>query len=537
MKFRWLILLLLVGMILAGCTLPEETTTDPTAVQEMLNTLSAATDTPKAAPEALATAPLVPEPAITPAYYVFPPFGIAGTTAWIVEAGEPTRLTLPDLAYNQYDHSPVTGKLLHPSRFPDHGAGPANLSVGDLWIYDIVSQTDEMIFQEENIVEAMWAPDGQGFVYLKATETNYELRFHNLSGEDWLIVEGAAPVFSLSPDGQQVGFTRETGYQVGDPGLYVIPVTGGEARKVSSVDRQGAGSVADFPLWSQDSRFILLPVSYIYDSPRWFLIATDGSLEKQLTFGPGVPEAFQRQDFNPGIWLPDGSGFVGTQSQGMMDPPYAQEVAVAELDLETAEITRVTPVDYGALFPAAWETPGERLWMIDEDGKLSLLDLRAPTPLPQTCKASDANTFVNPFKGYCFSYPQDFTIQAYEYEHPLFLGPVVDESIEPPQASFWVETETAVEETNLNVAVDAFIAAQPASEAAITRTPASLGGVPAEVLDNVPGQLASRVVIALKDGMIYRLWFNPTDENRPQLQSDLERAFTTVIASYGWLPK
>ncbi len=537
MKFRWMIIFLLVGMLLAGCILPEETTPDPTAVQEMLNTLSPATHTPQNAPAEPATATTAPEPTLAPAYYVFPPYGIAGITAWIVEAGEPTQLTLPDLAMIRYDHSPVTGKLLHPSRFPDHGGGPANLSVGDLWIYDIASQTDEMIFQEENIVEAMWAPDGQGFVYLKAIDTGYELRFHTLSGEDWLVVEGAAPVFSISPDGQQVAFTRESGYQVGDPGLYVVPLRGGEARKVSSVDRQGAGSIADIPLWSPDSRFILLPVSHVYDSPRWFLVAADGSIEKQLTFGPDVPEAFQRQDFNPGIWLQDGSGFVGTQSQGMMDPPYAQEVAVAELDLETGEITRVTPVDYGAFFPSAWETPGERLWMIDEDGKLSLLDLQAPTPLPQTCKAAEANSFVNPFKGYCFSYPSDFTIQVYEYERPLFLGPVMDESIEPPQASFWVETEDAGEVIDLNAAVETFIAAQPAGDPAITRSPASLDGVPAEVLENVPGQLASRVVIALKDGMIYRLWFNPADENRPELQSDLERAFSAVTGSFGWLPR
>jgi hypothetical protein len=537
MKLRWLITLILAGLILAGCKLPEVTTPDPTAVQEMLNTLSPATDTPQSAPAEPAPATTAPEPTLAPAYYIFPPYGIAGISAWIVEAGEPTQLTLPDLAMIQYDHSPVTGKLLHPSRFPDHGGGPANLSVSDLWIYDITSQTDELVFQDENIVEAMWAPDGQGFVYLKATATGYELRFHTLTGEDWLIVEGAAPVFSISPDGQQVAFTRETGYQVGEPGLYVVPVNGGEARMVSSVDRQGAGSVADIPLWSPDSRFILLPVSHVYDSPRWFLVAADGSLEKQLSFGPDVPEAFRRQEFNPGIWLPDGRGFVGAQSQGMMDPPYAQEAAVADVDLETGEITRVTPVDYGTFFPVAWETPGERLWTINEDGVLNLLDLQAPTPLPQACKSPEANTFVNPFKGYCFSYPQDFVIQAFEYERPLFLGPLLEEAIEPPQASFWIETETTPERSNLNAAVTAFIAAQPAGDPAITRSPASLGGVPAEVLENVPGQLASRVVIAVKDGIIYRLWFNPADANRPGLLPDLERAFTAVTGSFGWLPK
>ncbi len=254
MRMRHWILLIVGGMVLFGCGLPGAQTQETPV-------LEAAADkpVPTIQPTESATATIEPEPTIAPAYYVFPPYGIAGLTAWIVEGGEATRLTLPELAYNQFDHSPQTGRLLHPSRFPTRGGGPANLSVGDLWIYNIASQTDELIFQEENVVEAMWAPDGQGFVYLKATETSYELRYHTAQGEDWLVVEGAAPVFSVSPDGQWVAFTRETGYQVGEPGLYVVPVSGGEARKISSVDRQGAGSIADIPLWSPDSRFILLP--------------------------------------------------------------------------------------------------------------------------------------------------------------------------------------------------------------------------------------------------------------------------------------
>ncbi len=531
MRMRHWIHLIVGGMVLFSCGLPGAQIQETPVLEA-----TADTPVPTIQPTESATATIEPEPTIAPAYYVFPPYGIAGTTAWIVEGGEATRLTLPELAYNQFDHSPLTGRLLHPSRFPNRGGGPANLSVGDLWIYNIASQTDELIFQEENVVEAMWAPDGQGFVYLKATETSYELRYHTAQGEDWLVVEGAAPVFSVSPDGQWVAFTRETGYQVGEPGLYVVPVNGGEARKISSVDRQGAGSIADIPLWSPDSRFILLPVSHVFDSPRWFLVAADGSLEKQLSFGPDVPEAFRRQDFNPGLWLPDGSGFIGAQSQGMMDPPHAQEVAVAALDLETGAISKVTPVDYGTLFPAAWETPGEKLWAIDEDGKLSLVDLNNPTPLPASCKTADGYTFVNPFKGYCFSYPQDFLIQAFEFERPLFLGPVVDENLEPARMSFWIETEPA-ENADLAAAVEAFINAQPVSDPAIERTTTSLAGIPAEILDNVPGQLASRVVITVQDGVIYRLWFNPADENRPELQTDLERAFTAVTGSFGWLPK
>ncbi len=167
---------------------------------------------------------------------------------------------------------------------------------------------------------------------------------------------------------------------------------------------------------------------------------------------------------------------------------------------------------------------------------MSLVDLNNPTPLPASCKTAEGYTFVNPFKGYCFSYPQDFLIQAFEFERPLFLGPVVDENLEPAQVSFWIETEPA-ENADMASAVETFINAQPVSDPAIERTTTSLAGIPAEILDNVPGQLASRVVITVQNGVIYRLWFNPADENRPELQTDLERAFTAVTGSFGWLPK
>ncbi len=475
--------------------------------------------------------PLPPQP-----YYVFPPYGMYGTQAWQIVDGQPVSITLPDFAQNAYDLSAVSGRILHPSGFPDQGGGPANLSVGDLFIYDIQTQVDTPVFTDPSIVEAVWSPNGLDFVYLLATDSTYELRFRTSIGEDRLLASDVSPVFDISPDGKLVAFTRETGYEVGEPGVYVVDVTGGQERQVSDVDRGGEGSISDVPLWSPDSRYFLLPVSPSRTPLGWVLVAADGSLSQPLSYAPGVPESFLQANFTPSLWLPDGSGFVGVQEPGMMDAPYTQETAVASLDLATGQVTALTPVNWGALNPVSWETPGSRLWQINDEGSLVLLDLTQPQPFPASCKQSGLYTFANPLKGYCFAYPQDVVIQAYEFERPVFLGPALDDSVEPRQARLWVETAALPEGGNLQSAVDAFMTGQPQGDPAMTRTPATLGGEPAELVENVPGQLFSKVLITVKDGMIYYLWFNPADPAVPEVAPDVQRLFETVTGSFAWLP-
>jgi hypothetical protein len=528
------VLLLSDLLFITACTIQTEiplATISPESSLAISTAINTPSQTPQPQPNLTET--LTPPPDNL-ANYIFPPFGMNGTLAWKMVDGQPVKITLPDFALNAYDRSPQTGYILHPSKFPDHGAGPSNLSVGDLYIYDLETQADEPIFVDETIVEAVWAPNGEDFVYLLATEDTYELRYRMKDGDDRLLAVDVAPVFNISPDSKLVAFTRESGYRLGQPGVYVVSIDGGNERKVSDIDREGMGSIADIPLWSADSRFILLSVSQVYNPLRWFLIAADGSLSQQLTFAPSVPQRYRQQEFNAAFWMPDGSGFIGVQNQGMTDPPYTQEVAVAKMDLTNGQVSSLTPVDWGGIFPITWETPGSRLWEMTEDGTLVLLDLSKTRPFPTSCKQPNLYTFANPYKGYCFAYPQDVTLQAYEYERPLFLGKALDDSLEPLQARLWVETEP-LEGGNLQSAIDEFITSQPQGFPEMVHNPILLGGEPAELIENVPGQLLSKVVISVKNDLIYKLWFNPVDPTVPDVQPDVQRLYEAVIGSWGWL--
>ena len=116
------------------------------------------------------------------------------------------------------------------------------------------------------------------------------------------------------------------------------------------------------------------------------------------------------------------------------------------------------------------------------------------------------------------------------------MGPALDDSIEPLQSRLWIETEDVPQDSQLANLVDAFIASQPQGDPAITRQPFTLGGEPAELLDNVPGQLFSRVLLSYHDGRLYKLWFNPVDISVPDVLPDVERLFIAVTSSFAFLP-
>jgi hypothetical protein len=514
--------------ILSACGGQNAATTQPTPPT------SAPTLPPSPTP-----VPPTPTPSPTPLparYWVFPPYGSGGSQAWQIDNGQASPIVLPDLGFNQYDHSAEFGKVLHSSRFPEHGAGPANLSVGDLWSYDVVTKQDQQIFTDENIVEATFVPGSQDIVYLLATPTTYELHWRTAGGADRLLATDVSPTFSVSPDGGSVAFTRETGYKVGTPGVYIVSQDGTGERKIGSTDRGGTGSISDMPIWSPDGKYILLPVSSADVPTHWVLLKTDGSAEMKVTLGPNVPPQFKELDLAFTLWLPDSQKVLVSQVRGMAGTPGAEQTGVASLNLDTGEVTEITPLAFGPLTPWQWETPGKVAWAVDENNDLVKLDLDHPRPLPSTCLVSGEQVFVNSSKGYCFAYPQDVTIQAYEYERPLFLGPPLDQSTEPLQSRLWVEANAVPAGTDLNKAVDDFVAGLPTGITPPPRQETTLGGEPAVILEMVPGQLFSRVVLALHDGRLYQLWFNPVDPSVPDVKPDVEKLYQAVTSSFSYIP-
>jgi len=328
---------------------------------------------------AIAPAPTetpAPEPVATPLpARLWKPLLSGGATGWWLDAGTATEIALPVDIGQYYDYSSANGKILYASHFANVGAGPGNLAVSDLWMIDYPAGAPSALIATDTVVEAMWAPDGAGFVYTLATPATYELRYRALTGEDRLLASNVSLTWNVSPLGTFVAFTRETGYEVpGTPGLFVVPLAGGPEVEVSTVDRRGTGGIEDRPTWSADEAYIAL--SAWGTAPGEMVVAAaDGSFSSSLTVD-------QALSVNPILgslptvvqWHPDGQHLVGlaNYSDSMGGP---SPVVLYELDESRSHVVAAADLGADAYLLVDWNVPGESLFVQDEFGQVVLVHL------------------------------------------------------------------------------------------------------------------------------------------------------------------
>jgi Tol biopolymer transport system component len=274
-----------------------------------------------------------------------------------------------------YDYSPATRRLLH-GRFTGRGAGPGNIAVTDLRVLDLNSGADRQLIAEENIAEAVWAPDGQNLAYVRATPTTYELRWLTALGEDRRLASDVAFTFSVSPSRDEVAFTRESRYNVeGQPGLYVVEVDSSQERLLSDTDRAGFGSISDRPIWSPDGTQILLLVSSQDVPTRILRAAADGASADFLTFTASLePEISPSNLGNILLWHPDNRHLVGQIFPGMLGGE-PRRIYLFELSPALDQIIAAEIIYEGEGELIGWDQPGITLWIRVPDNQLQRLSL------------------------------------------------------------------------------------------------------------------------------------------------------------------
>jgi len=145
--------------------------------------------------------------------------------------------------------------------------------------------------------------------------------------------------------------------------------------------------------------------------------------------------------------------------------------------------------------------------------------------------------FVSQAERYCFSYPLRFTLKPYAPAQPFLFGPALDSNPDPLAAKLSVEVLQVPAGTTLAVAADMILSQYRNLPApAIERKPSELGGVPAELLEVVPGREGSRDVLAVHANKLYRLVFMPSLRDFPQASADVEELFAAVTGSFAFLP-
>ncbi len=292
------------------------------------------------------------------------PSSFPGDHVMILDENKPYSVELPFHMGEFYDYSSVSHRMLFALDFPDRGAGPGGVAVSDLTISNFDNGEIETLIADD-IVEALWFPDGEAFAYIRATNQTYELHWRSLDGVDRILAEDVTFTWSIAPSGQAVAFTRESGYGMEiTPGLYIVNLDTEEELLLAEVDLHGAGSVPDQPFWSPDSSEVILSDWAGPEENRLILARVDGTASFDLVLNPQLEDEWWSTIRIPNIvWYPDGDHLVGASTIIYeMDGPDA--LVYYRIDRDTYTLVEgkllAELADYENLI--GWAKPGISVW-------------------------------------------------------------------------------------------------------------------------------------------------------------------------------
>ncbi len=298
---------------------------------------------------------------------LYAPYTSGGQQAWRLGPGEPVQVELPVPIGSFYGYSQASDRILFAQAFSTHGAGPGPISVSDLAILDLATGEVQVLFSD-NVVEALWAPNGRDLAYILATPSTFELHWRKSTGDDRILASDVTFNWAISPAGDAIAFTRESRYALKvDPGLYVVGVEDGVEVKVSDADAQGFGSISDQPIWSPDGAWVALPV-WASDPMRVSMGRADGSRAFDLQIDPALDsEWWATAALTNFIWDPDGVHLVAAPAASQNEMGGPVPIVLYTLDFETGMLRDGHLVaEAGSLI--GWDVPGRSVWLTSVEG-------------------------------------------------------------------------------------------------------------------------------------------------------------------------
>jgi len=156
----------------------------------------------------------------------------------------------------------------------------------------------------------------------------------------------------------------------------------------------------------------------------------------------------------------------------------------------------------------------------------------------QACPIAAAGTqfLKNEAYGYCLLYPTGYSVeQPNGSGTTIYVGSLMD--VEQPRVS--IEVDKAAYDT-ADEAAEQLAASLPGWNTDphlwnIQFSSLKVGGESAVVLDNMPGQDISRVVLMVHGGRLYRLTFVPASEDYGDVYTRMESLYAVVIKSFRFI--
>jgi hypothetical protein len=160
--------------------------------------------------------------------------------------------------------------------------------------------------------------------------------------------------------------------------------------------------------------------------------------------------------------------------------------------------------------------------------------------LPPPCQPVQGEfaAFGDEQRGFCFRYPEKF--QAVIPEGTIdavgsVVGPALDASPDPLRATLMIVAVSAAGQDLKTATQDVLDEFKGMPGVSIRQRPFDLGGVPAVLLEGVPGRGGSRDIVAVQNGYRLRLLFMPDPSGFPQVKSDLDALFDAVTESFTFM--
>lgn len=291
------------------------------------------------------------EPAVSPdgqwiAYYHYDPDRNAGIRLMRADGSEErflisTPLELPFFRPPYWAASPTWSPDGRQLAYHKHELWNQYYTLGDIYVYDLDSQTQRRLTQGVRAFKPTWFPDGRRLLFARQSNhaLNTDLMVLDLdSGQTSQLLTLPTGTliddFSISPDGAQIAVSI---WERGFSDLYLMPSDGGTLTRITQ-----DAATDDDPAWSPDGRYVL------FSSDR------DG-INNLYAYRPGDGAFFQVSNVLTGAFAPDVSVedqivFVGYDTQGynLQTMPYDPEqwIPVAFVQEPLPQAPEFPEVDY-----------------------------------------------------------------------------------------------------------------------------------------------------------------------------------------------
>ena len=150
--------------------------------------------------------------------------------------------------------------------------------------------------------------------------------------------------------------------------------------------------------------------------------------------------------------------------------------------------------------------------------------------LPDACQPRDnLSPYVDPGGRYCLLFPPSFRIGDVTLNRANFYGPPLDLSPEPVLAVLSVSAAGPAVGRTLAQVVDSYVAVN-GQGLPITRSPLSLAGEPAELVEGLPGRTPHWQIFLLHAGRVYQVSVFPKGDDFAQATPDVDAVWNAVSA-------